>query len=386
MKIRTSCLDQGLIWAIDDVIGGLYAINQKTLETECVIDCQKLFPCGKVSVLSLFKWREKYIVIVPQEINRKWIIYNKITGEIEYKKVTERKCQEILLATDHEKKYLYFLPIYTYDPILIVDLNTLTCLQKIEGWSRGVAGNCTKTGWKGINSGQYIFFTIINTKILVRMNCETRKIDLLKLDISENLIDVDYAYGELWILPVKGDQIYQIDENGMVVRNARLFVRDDKSVLPNFARIVAQKRYLFLFPFYRKGIYVYDKWKEIMHIISEENSVLEKEDKQISLRYWEYYIRDNCICFLPFRENYVEIDLNTLAYKEEKILYPNIWSNEEKIRNCIWNHIYAKDIFIRESDECGMKTFLEYIYYEINTKRLSKNSYISKSVWNIVKS
>ena len=55
MKILVTCLDQEILWAIDDEIGGLYSIDLKTFETQCVIDCQKLFPYGKFEVLSLFK-------------------------------------------------------------------------------------------------------------------------------------------------------------------------------------------------------------------------------------------------------------------------------------------------------------------------------------------
>ena len=68
MKILVTCLDQEILWAIDDEIGGLYSIDLKTFETQCVIDCQKLFPYGKFEVLSLFKWKENCIVIVPLKI------------------------------------------------------------------------------------------------------------------------------------------------------------------------------------------------------------------------------------------------------------------------------------------------------------------------------
>ena len=62
MKILVTCLDQEILWAIDDEIGGLYSIDLKTFETQCVIDCQKLFPYGKFEVLSLFKWKENCII------------------------------------------------------------------------------------------------------------------------------------------------------------------------------------------------------------------------------------------------------------------------------------------------------------------------------------
>lgn len=179
MRILVACLDQELLWVIDDAIGGLYSIDLRTYETKCKIDCRKLFPNGKFEILSLFIWKEDYVVIIPMEADKEWILYNKISQEIEYRKVIDRKCREVLVAADHERNQLYLCPLDIYDPILLVELNTLTCLQTIGNWnSRVSAGHC-ETAWKGAYIGRYIFFPIKNTKILVRMDCETGKVDLL---------------------------------------------------------------------------------------------------------------------------------------------------------------------------------------------------------------
>ncbi len=385
MKILVACLDQELLWAIDDVVSGLYSIDQKTLETKCVIDCQKLFPYGKFEILSLFKWKEDYIVLVPLEIDKSWILYNKVTGRTEYRKVIEKKCQEILIAVDQERNQLYFFPLHIQDPILIVDLNTLTYLNTIDNWSVGVSRDCYETAWKGAYNDRYMFFPIKNTRILVRMDCETRKVNLLELDISEGLIYADYAFGELWVLPMKGNRLYQIDEDGRIVNTVELLVENAADSLPDFARIVVQKRYLFLLPCYRKGIYVYDKLEGKTHIIVEKHPVLEKKDKEIYLRYWEYYVKGSQICFLPFKDNYMEIDLDTLAYKEKELSYPNIWSNKEKIRRIICSQASEGDSIIRETDGCGLEIFLEYVQDKENRKKFLKNRYASEKIWGILK-
>ncbi|MCI8505905.1 MAG: hypothetical protein HFI67_06925 [Lachnospiraceae bacterium] len=385
MRIRIGCLDQELLWAIDDVIGGLYSIDQKTFETECVVDCRKLFPHGKFGVLSLFKWKEDYIVIIPQELNRKWIFYNKVTEEIEYRKVIEKKCQEVLVAADQDRNQLYFFPLYVYDPILIMDLNTLTCAQTIENWSGRVPNDCRETAWKGIYDGQYLFFPIKNTRIVVRMDCETQKVNLLELDISQNVIDVDYAFGELWVLPVSGDRLYQIDENGRVVHSVVLSVENRTDSLPAFARIVVQRRYLFLLPYYRKGIYVCHKQNGTTQVIPKESSNSRKKNKEIYLRYWEYCVKGNQICFLPFRDSYIEIDLNTLAYRKRELFYPNSWSDEEKIWRIIWSHVSERDSIIREKDECNLKHFSEYLQHKTNKDDFSKSDHTGEKIWDAMK-
>lgn len=382
MKILVACLDQEVLWTIDDEIGGLYSIDLKTFKTKCAVDCQELFRFGKYKILSLFRWNENYIVMIPLEIDKDWILYNKITGEIEFQKVVQRKCQEILITVDSERKQLYFFPLYLHDPILIVDLNTLKCVRMIENWSNKISAKGQVTAWKGAYNGRYIFFPVKNTKILVRMDCETRKVDLLELDISEKVIHMDYAFGELWVLPINGNKLYQLDENGLTISISELSVKDS---LPNFARIIVQERYLFLLPCYQKGIYVYDKLERKTYIIMKENADLDKRDNEIYLRYWEYYVKNNRICFLPFGDKCIEIDLDTLAYKKKKLSYPDIWSDKERIEKIIWSQVSEEDSLIREINKCNLKIILKYLQFKINTNDFSKHGHAGQKVWNMLK-
>lgn len=384
MRIFIACLDRDLLWAMDDVIGGLYSIDLRTFETKCAIDCQKLFPHGKFEVSSLFTWKEDYIVIVPLEVDKDWILYNKITEKIECRKVIEQKCRGILIDADSKRNQLYFFPLFRYDPILIVDSGTLAYSQMIENWSGRVPDGYFKTASKGAYSGRYLFFSIKDTRILVRMDCRSRKVDLLELDIPENLIGVDCAFEELWVLPISGNRIYRVDENGSIVNTVELLEKEDADSFPNFARIVVQKRYLFLLPYYRKGIYVYDKQEQKAQILSEESTSLEKEDKEVYLRYWEYIVRDNQICFLPYRDDYIEIDLDTLAYKKRKLSYPGIWSEEEKAWKKIWSHVSERDSVIRETDGCGLNVFLNY-KHEASVRDLTMHGYMGNRVWDMAK-
>lgn len=384
MRILIACLDGELLWAIDDAISGLYSIDQRTFETKCAIDCRELFPNGRFIIQSLMKWKEDYIVLIPLEIDKSWIFYHKVSGKIEYRKVMDKKCQETLITVDQEGNQLYFFPYNIYDPIIIGDLGTSMCWQMIKDWSGKAPDGCKETAWKGIYNGQYIFFPIRNTKIFVRMDCKTRKVKLLELNISENMIGVDYAFEELWVLPMGGNRLYQIDENGRIIKIAMLSVGNTTDSLPGFARIVVQKRYLFLLPYYRKGIYVYDKQKGTTQVIPEGSSALE-ENREINLRYWEYYVQDNRICFLPFQDQYLEVDLDTLMYKERELDYPATWSDEEKIEKIIWSHVYEDDLVIREVNECDQGIFLKYIQYKANKEEFSSAGHAGRRIWDMLK-
>lgn len=384
MRILVACLDGELLWAIDDVIGGLYSIDQKTLETKCVIDCRTLYPNGRFIIQSLMKWKEDYIIMIPLEIDKSWILYNKVTRKIEYRKVTERKCRGTLITVDQSRNQMYFCPQYIKDPMLIVDLDTLACSEVIENWSGNISEDYNEVAWKGAYDGQYVYFPIKNTKILMRMDCGTREVKLLELDVSENLIDVDFIDGELWVLPMSGNQLYQADENGRIINTIELSMKNTENSLPDFARIVAQKRYLFLLPCYRKGIYVYDKRVGNIRIIPEESTPLEQE-KEIHLRYWGSYVRNHRICFLPFRDQCLEIDLDTLVYKKQKLVYPAIWSEEEKIERIIRSHVYECDSVIREADGCDQEIFLKYIQYKANKEEFSSAGHAGRKTWDMLK-
>lgn len=388
MRILITCLDGDLLWAIDDIIGGLYSIDQRTFEIEYVIDCRELYPNGRFIIQSMMKWKEDYIVIIPREINKKWIFYNKVTGKVEYREIIEKKCQEILLAVDEGRKQIYFFPLYVYDPILIIDLNTLICSQMIENWREEEFNKeqCSNglTAWKGAYDGQYVFFPINNTKTLVRMDCDTRNVKLMELDISENLIDVDFFDGELWILAMSGNQLLQVNENGRIINIVELALKNTEDSLPAFARIVVQKRFIFLLPRYRKGIYVYDKLEGNTRIIPEGNTALEKEE-EIHLRYWGSYVRNYQICFLPFRDQCLEIDLDTLAYKKRELDYLAIWSDEEITERIIWSHISESDSVIRETDGCNQEIFLKYIRNKANKENFLSAGYAGRRIWNMLK-
>jgi len=380
MKIRISYLEQDLLWVIDELIGGLYSINLQTFETKCEIDCKKLFPYGKFSLQSIIKWKENYIVIIPLEIDRSWIFYHKNTGDVEYRKIVKYKCRERLIATAKDKNRLYFFPVSLYEPILIVNLNTLICSQMIENWSEKVSGDKFDTAWTGTYDGQYVFYHQKNTKNLIRLDGETQNMNQIELDIPENVIDINYAFGELWVLPVHGNKLYQIDENGVVINLVELLIKNTGDFIPDFARIVVQKRYLFLLPYYRKGIYVYDKQQKEVHIISDKCLELQQSSKEYFLSYWEYYVRNNKICFLPYLDEYIEINLDTLVYKKRELLYPGIWSDEEKIQKCIWSHIYEQNCTIGETDECDLNIFLKYLQFKLNKKKISNNESIGKNI------
>lgn len=381
MKIRTACLDHDKVWVIDDIICGLYVIELKTLKTKCVVDSWQLFKYEKFEPQSIITWRDEYILIIPREIHRYWVFYNKITEKIEYRKIIKDEYKEILIAIDQDRKQLYFCPMRIDDPILIVDFDTLICSQVIENWNNKVLCSSDTVAWKGAYNGKYVFFSIKNTQTLVRISCETYKVEQIELNIPEKIIDVDYAFDELWILPVSGNNVYQIDENGKIVKIIKLFVDGSEYFIPNFIRIIVQEKYLFFFPCYEGGIYVYDKIKKKVQIIADSSLSLKEKSKNYSVKYWEYYIKNNQLNLLPIFDKFIEIDLDNLQYKKKDLFYPTLWPNKKSLWKSIWNHVFESNDILIEKDGHALESFFDYILYKASNLNIKKAEYIGEKIW-----
>lgn len=381
MKIRTACLDSNQVWIIDDIIGGLYVIDLETLKTKCIVNSWQLFQYGKFEPQSIITWKDEYILIIPREINRHWVFYNKITKKIEYRKIIEEEYKEILIAIDQDRKQFYFCPMCIDDPILIIDFDTLICSQVIANWNNKALCSSDVIAWKGAYNGKYVFFSIKNTKILVRINCETHRVELLELNISEKIIDIDYAFEELWILPVSGNKVYQIDENGKIVNIVKLLMDGSEDSIPNFIRIIVQKKYLFFFPCYESGIYVYEKSKKNIQILANEDLNLKKKSENHNVKYWAYYIKDNQLNILPLLDKFIEVDLDTLKYKKKDLLYPTLWPDKENMWKSIWNHVFGTNRLLVEVDSYALESFFDYILYKLNNLDVSKVEYIGEKIW-----
>lgn len=381
MKVRTACLDHEQIWVIDDIICGLYVIELKTLKVKCIIDSWQLFKYGKFEPQSIIAWKDEYILIIPREIYRHWVFYNKITGEIRYQKIVEDEYKEILITIDQDKKQLYFCPMCINDPILIVDFDTLICSRVIKNWNDKIIHTSDSIAWKGAYNGKYVFFSIKNTKTIVRINCETYNVELMELGIPEQIIDVDYAFEELWILPVSGNKIYQIDENGKIINVAKLLMDGRKCSIPNFIRIIVQEKYLFFFPYCERGIYVYEKSKKKTQIIADENLILKKKSEKHSVKYWEYYIKDNQLNILPLLDKFIEIDLDTLQYKKKDLIYLHLWPDKEQIWKSIWNHVFESNHILIEKDSYALDSFFEYTLYKMSNQNVSKIKCVGERIW-----
>ena len=91
-SLRTKIVyaDDKFFWVNDEVINGLYTIDRKSFEVKNVLNSSQLFKYCRSKIMSIFSWEEN-IVIVPCEVNTKWIIYNTKNEKVQYKDVVTTK-------------------------------------------------------------------------------------------------------------------------------------------------------------------------------------------------------------------------------------------------------------------------------------------------------
>lgn len=381
MRALCVCVDNDAIWIIDELIYGLYSIDKKTYEVKCVIDSWNLFRYGKFKPDTLICWKEDYIVIIPLEIDKKWVIYNKTNGRIEYKTVVSTKCLSSLAGIYKPTNQGFFCPVCAKDPVLVIDFERLIGVEVISNWCEKKIADNSDTIRGGIYDGKSIFFPLLNTKILVRVCCQNKNVELLRIDIPENILDISVFNGEFWVLPENGNMIYQIDENGMVMDNVRLTDFQKNLFASEFARIVNQENNIFLLPYHQQSVCVYNKIKKKMITIDGERIFLNNDKINYSM-YWGYYIEDHEICFLPWMNKCLCVDLETLSYKNRNILYPAFWTECEVKYKYSWNfslgpqvasknkkdaikyscNFFPEQKFVfGEKDENSLRAVLEYL-------------------------
>lgn len=198
------------------------------------------------------------------------------------------------------------------------------------------------------------------------------------------MADIDFYADEFWVLPMYGDKIYQIDENGAIIDQVKLICNGNVFLASEFIRIVVQEKYLFLLSYQRQGIYVYDKIKKGIVIIGDKNCLLPETYRTNSVGYWGYYILDNNICFLPWQYKGLEVNLDTLEYKYRDMPYPASWTDKEYKYRYYWNLFFNQDFLFMETDKKSFDTFSEYIINDEAGMLIESIGNTGKKIWSVI--
>lgn len=376
-------VEDKLIWTGDCVINGLYTIDKLTFQVKNVLDSSQIFKFNKFNIISIFQWNDN-VILVPSELNKKWVVYNKKTKKIEYKDVVKLDGETTGIYIIG--KFGFLIPGSTREPIIIIDLDTLICFRKLEDWNKDIIKNHKKVfeTRTGVIVNTSLFFQLYDTKYIIMANQNTANI--YSVNIPYGICSIDYSNDRFWILPTGGSCIYATDKNGNVVEKVNLIWNKQWLLAADFIRIIALERYIFLMPISDENIYIYDKEdKQIIIINIAEDALKSMFPIKDSGSYWGYYVERNKLYFLPLKNKFLEIDLNTLKWTKKDIYLPSLISGRGLIYWFIWNHWYSQNIVKDESNKDLLRLYCEMIRSKDAVCKLydKKNG---KNIWRKLKS
>lgn len=382
LKAITACLDDDCIWVNDEIVNGLYIIDKLNYKMKNVLNTSQVFRHGFFHTITIFKSGDN-IVMVPEKLDKPWIFFNKITGELFYKNIIESNSTTTGLHVIGRKAYL--APKQTEDPIYIIDLDTFRCINSIRNWNREIAGNYNKglISWGSVSTETDLFFSFYNTKFVVKVN--SKRVDTFFVDIPYNICNLFAYRSEVWILPINGDSLYTMDFEGNVLDIIKLNIDNNQAFsVSKYAKIVVGEKYVFLLPFYNGEIFIYDKLEKKPKPIVLKNSK-KKLGNDLGIQYnmiayWEYFIDKNSICFLPLDRKCLKINLNTMESEENDIFLPSIIENNQLDYWVEWNQFFIGDNATVEISEKSLEIWFDFVRIQ-NQKNTKKKLIYGKEIW-----
>ena len=380
LRTVTACVDGRYIWTSDEALGGLCTIDRITFEVKSVLNTFQMNRYGKFHPKTIFEWKEN-IVIVPYELDRKWIVYNRVTGKIQYKNVVNSKWKTTGMHVVGENAYL--APNSVQDPIIILDLNSLTCVHIIEDWGKKLPANKDQfVVWESVAMNTGISFSLYGTKYWIKVNHNNTK--SYTLDIPYRIRNVDIWEDKMWILPTEGNFLCVADVDGRVLEIIHLSINNSPISTADFVKIVATERYIFLLPFSDKGIFVYDKSEKRIIIITSNVIKSMFPLQGFTVPYWEYFIEDGNICFMPWENRFLTINLDNLECSQRDIFLPEMISGIKLGKWLRWNQFYNEMFINQETNEDEMLgLYLEFVKKSYNVYE-QKDKNCGKAILDIM--
>lgn len=344
-----SYLDGDFLWCYDEIICTLNQVNLKTLQVDSIISSNQILIDGGYEVRKIVGWKDK-IIVIPVEINKKWIFFDKIEKKVEYKKICTKYNRSVEAILDGDQ--LFLLPVSVCHPIVVVDLNTGEVSESIYLFNSDFRKKNEMEIWKAkLNKKDSCFF-IQNSFFFGIL--KKNRIQLIKIKISELLACADFDDDFGWGVDINGKYLIKFDREGNLVK--RFFLESGIT----FARIIVTKKYIFLLPYVKNKITVFDIVEEKKEKVEVDNKDTFQYLELLNLpSYWDSVEIDNKLLFLPINNSLLIIDLKTLICEEKTLEYSEMFS--EKL---YWS--YYKNV---------RKVRRKYMFYE-NGLNVTTQKYI----------
>lgn len=380
-RVAISYRENNIIWAYDELFMCLIKIDLNSEKVEILLTHLQIHKDKILNIRGIIK-REDTIILVPLMIDEYWIVYNIKEKNVAYIHPTLLKYQitEICQCGN----WIYMIPIKTNDPILIVSLDDMKNFRQIDNWYHlNNKDDAYYFCWGASINGNNAYFPVVETKYICKINSE--QVKLLEADISVPIRSISASDDGIWILPIAGNDIYQINQNGNILNRIEI-LKNEKNFMKQFARIVSTKNYIFLFPFMKNNIYIYIKSKKTSVKLSLNVTLSFGEMvKRIDCSYWDYCIYNEKFYLLPMRYRCTKIDLLTLKVNEIELMCENYYSTDDYLEWHSWRSSFGENWTPIDNGSNAIREYIHFIQYISNSIKPNSEFKIGKQIWKYCK-
>ncbi len=245
---------------------------------------------------NVVQYRNK-IILIPNEAEKKWIVYALEDSRIFFFKPIKKKIvlAEVYIIDD----LLYLLPNACGFPIVSVNADDFKIYEIHDNWYPG--GSEKFFCWGYLYTGGRLFYPIIGANNVYVVN-EKR---LISFDKSLSITSISSDKNGLWVLTDSGNKIYECDLNGKILSTLD-FPTDVDSA--DYVRIVQYKGWIIL---------IHKELPFVRMINLDDGKSYKADIKDELLRYaWFYDVNQ-----VPF---YYSCELSGRMYLLAK-RYPMVW-------------------------------------------------------------
>lgn len=367
--------DGEYLWCYDEKICALSRININTLDVVCMVSPMEILKNGWYKAGNLVGWGDK-IMIVPLEIGKKWVIYDKQNGNVEHDFFCTESYQSI--AGNVIGDNFIVLPCDVYNPVLSIDLHKRKVVKKFDLRKFGLVAvdNMIILDAKVVEGN--LFFLIKNSCFYGRVN--NKEFQLIQIQGERVLECADFFESINWAVDRHGKVLYQFDKEGNILRE--LFVNAETEV----GRIAVENKFVFLLPAAQHQIKVFDTDRNQMDNINkrEETETLSIIETFGSVGYWEYFKKDRDLWFLPWRYSLQVVNLSTFTCSAKEILYADDFS--EKMYTEYYRYVRkVKRFFYYENKNLEKYLALDLIKEKEFILVQESEKYFGKKIWETLR-
>ncbi len=376
-EISKFCIDGEHIWFYDEVSGGLYRLDKKSYVVELIltpmdIHQKKIFPLRQI-----IKWKNE-IYLIPDNISYEWLIYN----------IVDKRLRRVFLTSQsyvignvlNIGKWIYLIPEKTNHILAIIEADTLNINIIISNWYKNDVAELAC--WGNSVFEDTILFPIINTREIYQI--QKKQIVELSLHINQPIYSVSLAKNGIWILPSKGNTIFFVDKKGELIDSIEIRINNGYvETADRFVRIIASKRYVYLFPRQGGQILILDSFSKEWITVGEKNEPLYRPlyQKTKNFPYWGCCFNEGKLCTLPLQYRFAEINIESKSIDYKILRCITTFMRSQYISWVHWINEKAQTYMYVEWERDSLKNFLE---------TQSKNSIvrnvklIGKNIWMII--